>query len=60
MSTNLYVTGAGAAARLAELEVLANNLANGDTVGFKGRSPMFAAMLEATWRSVRGILEAGA
>jgi flagellar basal body rod protein FlgG len=47
MSTTLYVSGVGAKARLAQLEILANNLANADTTGFKADGVLFESALEA-------------
>ncbi len=47
MSGNLYVATSGAAARLTELEIVANNVANADTVGFKADQAIFQAALES-------------
>jgi flagellar basal body rod protein FlgG len=47
MSTSLYLSGVGARARLTQLEILANNLANADTIGFKADGTQFQAVLEA-------------
>lgn len=54
MTTSLYVSGVGARARLTQLEVLANNLANADTIGFKGDGAQFSALLEAALTNERG------
>ncbi|MDJ0866938.1 MAG: flagellar hook-basal body protein [Myxococcota bacterium] len=48
MSSDLYVSLAGALARLRELDVVANNLANVDTPGFKRDRISFEAALETT------------
>ncbi len=47
MSSDLFVSSAGAVARLRELDVLANNLANADTTGFKADRVLFRTALEA-------------
>jgi flagellar basal body rod protein FlgG len=47
MSGNLYVSAAGAEARLTQLDMLANNLANADTTGFRAGEIVFEAALEA-------------
>lgn len=46
-TTSLYVSSAGASARLSELDIVANNLANADTTGFRSDEPTFATALEA-------------
>lgn len=48
MSSGLYVALSGAMSRLRELDVLANNLANVETVGFKRERPVFAVALETS------------
>ncbi len=53
-TTSLYVSSGGASARLSELEVIANNLANADTPGFRADEPTFATALEAALVDVRG------
>lgn len=47
MSSNLYVAVSGAMARLRELDVVANNLANVDTTGFKRDGTLFESTLES-------------
>jgi flagellar basal body rod protein FlgG len=54
MSSNLYVSAAGAMARLRQLEILANNLANLDTTGFKADQPLFQATLESALLDAEG------
>ena len=46
-STSLWVSSNGATARLSELDIIANNLANADTTGFRADEPTFAIALEA-------------
>lgn len=41
MASGIWTSTAGAAARAQEVEVIANNLANADTVGFKKDQPTF-------------------
>jgi len=53
-ATSLYVTSTGATARLSELDVIANNLANSDTAGFRSDEPTFATALEAALLSASG------
>jgi flagellar basal-body rod protein FlgF len=60
MSTNLYVSTSGAVSRLSELEILANNLANLDTTGFKADQPLFQAMLESALLNTEGLPAPGA
>lgn len=45
MGDALYVASSGAMARLRQLEAVANNLANADTVGFRRDRALFAALL---------------
>ena len=45
MSSALYLSGVGARARMTQLEMVANNLANADTPGYKADEPLFAAAL---------------
>lgn len=52
MSTDLYLALSGAMTRLRELDVVANNLANAETTGFKRETPIFAVALEASLRDV--------
>lgn len=50
MSTGLYTAVSGAAARSHEVETVANNLANVDTVGFKKDQPAFKEYLATVER----------
>lgn len=59
MGSDLYVAVSGASARLRELDVVANNLANADTVGFKRDSALFEATLESALREPDGSRVAG-
>jgi flagellar basal-body rod protein FlgF len=45
MADGIYVSMSGAAARAAQLEAVADNLANAQTVGFKATRPSFEAFL---------------
>ena len=54
MGDSLYVTSSGAAARLAQLEIVANNLANSDTVGFKRDTAVFKSAFEAALTNALG------
>ena len=47
MGSNIYVAASGAAARLQQLEIVANNLANAESVGFKADRAIFRTALEA-------------
>lgn len=51
MGSDLYVALSGALARLHEIEVVSNNLANADTVGFKRDRTSFTAALETALRT---------
>jgi flagellar basal-body rod protein FlgF len=51
MPDDLFVSAAGASARLRQLEVVANNLANANTIGYKRDHTVFSAMVEAQIRS---------
>ena len=48
MSDGLYIAASGALARLHDLEIVSNNLANVDTVGFKRDRPTFEAVLQSS------------
>jgi flagellar basal-body rod protein FlgF len=48
MGDGLYVSMCGAAARIAQLDAVADNLANAQTPGFKAARPAFAAFLAAS------------
>ena len=54
MGSDLYLAASGAAARLRDLDVVANNLANADTTGFKRDSAVFEASLAAALRDPQG------
>ncbi len=54
MSDSFYVSTAGAAARLKQLEIVANNLANAATTGFKSDRVVFDAALEGAIRDLDG------
>ena len=41
MGSNLYIAASGAAARLQQLEIVANNLANAESIGFKADRAVF-------------------
>ena len=60
MGSNLYLSASSAIARLNDLEVIANNLANADTAGFKRDDPIFESVLEAALRKPDGDLTGGA
>jgi flagellar basal body rod protein FlgG len=59
-TTGIAITGRGALAQAAKIDVIANNLANGSTVGFRRDSVGFAANLQAVVAADRrsGDLEA--
>lgn len=54
MSGNLYVAAAAALARARELDVVANNLANVDTSGFKRNETSFEAVLASSLQGIAG------
>ncbi len=45
MSNGIYVSMAGASARTTQLDSIADNLANAQTPGFKGSTPVFSSVL---------------
>ncbi len=45
MADGIYVGMAGAAARLDQLDSIADNLANADSAGFKAERPAFESFL---------------
>ena len=59
MSHDLYVAMSGAMSRMNELDLIANNIANSDTAGFKRLQSVFSATLEERIRDVDGNLTAG-
>ena len=54
MSDELYVSTSGAVSRMTQLEILANNLANAETVGFKADHVVFETALESALRGQKG------
>jgi flagellar basal-body rod protein FlgF len=54
MSSALYLSGIGARARMTQLEMVSNNLANADTPGYKADEPLFAAALGMALEGERG------
>ncbi len=48
MGSNIYISASGAVTRLRQLEMVANNLANSETVGFKADRALFHAALAST------------
>ena len=56
LSDSTYVAVSAALAQLNELEIVANNLANADTAGFKRDRPIFTTALESALRTVEGEL----
>ena len=60
MSDSLYVTASGALARLEELEVVANNLANQETTGFRADRAVFHATLQSLLLDPQGRTTPGA
>lgn len=48
MPSNIYVSASGAMARLTQLDLVANNLANADTAGYKRDAAFFESVLEAS------------
>lgn len=53
-TTSLYVSSGGASARLSELDIIANNLANASTPGFRSDEPTFATALESALMNAAG------
>lgn len=60
MSSALYLSGTGARARMTQLEMLANNLANAETPGYKADEPLFAAALGMALEGEQGRQHDGA
>lgn len=56
----LYISTSGAVSRMHQLETIANNLANVDTLGFKADRTQFQMALESQVRDVDGDLARGA
>lgn len=60
MGGSIYISSSGAVSRLNQLEILANNLANAETVGFKSDQPVFQAALEGALVDAEGAPAPGA
>ena len=60
MGESLYVASSGAAARLQQLDIVANNLANSDTVGFRADRALFESALNQAWIGNNGETVPGA
>jgi flagellar basal-body rod protein FlgF len=60
VSGNLYVSASAALARLRQLDVVANNLANVDTAGFKRDFATFESVLESSVQDLSGRATPGA
>lgn len=60
MSDSLYISTSGAVSRLNQLDILAHNLANADTVGFKADQAVFQAVLASALLDASGQPAAGA
>ena len=60
MANNGYISASGATAKLRDLDVVSNNLANSGTPGFKRGESIFRAVLEASLRDAAGDLQPGA
>lgn len=59
MPSNLYVSAAGAMARLTQLDLVSNNLANSGTTGYKRDGAYFESVLEASLMNQNGEAVAG-
>lgn len=55
MATGLWTAAAGAAAQAQQVDVVANNLANADTLGFKKDAPTFKEYLSTLEREPEGL-----
>lgn len=60
MGSNAYIATSGATARFRDLDVVANNLANVGTPGFKRGESIFRAVFESSLRGGEGRLQPGA
>jgi len=60
MGSDSYISASGASAQMRDLEVVANNLANVGTPGYKRSESIFRAVLESELRSVDGESVGGA
>lgn len=54
MPSNLYVSAAGAMARLTQLDLVANNIANAGTTGYKRDGAYFESVLQASLSDQEG------
>ncbi len=54
MPSNLYVSAAGAMARLTQLDLVSNNIANAATTGYKRDGAFFESILQASLRDEEG------
>ncbi len=59
MANDLYVSSTGGLARVRELDIVANNLANADTAGFKRDRAVFESDFESALRTVKDRLTGG-
>jgi flagellar basal-body rod protein FlgF len=60
MSAALYLSSVGARARMSQLEMVSNNLANADTPGYKADEPLFSAALGMALEGENGRRHEGA
>lgn len=60
MGNDAYIAASGASTQLRDLDVVANNLANAGTPGFKRNESIFRAVYEAALRDVHGERAPGA
>jgi len=54
MPSNLYVSAAGAMARLTQLDLVSNNIANAGTTGYKRDGAFFESVLQASLNDAEG------
>ena len=60
MGSDAYISASGAAARVRDLDVVSNNLANAGTPGYKRSESIFRSVFETSLRDARGRAVAGA
>ncbi|HEB89923.1 MAG TPA: flagellar basal-body rod protein FlgF [Deltaproteobacteria bacterium] len=60
MGSDSYISASGAAARVRDLDVVSNNLANAGTPGYKRSESIFRSVFETSLRDARGRAVAGA
>jgi flagellar basal-body rod protein FlgF len=60
MGSDAYIAASGASTQLRDLDVVANNLANVGTPGFKRSESVFRAVFDAALRDANGDLQPGA